>query len=237
MTKELYLQDSYLRECEAQIISIDGEKVVLDQTIAYPGGGGQEEDACFLIQGEKEFEIHKIKKENGQLVHYVKNGEQLHQDKVIVKIDWERRYGLMRHHSLLHVLAAVVYNKYGALCTGNQIYENRARIDFNNLSDLTDEQIKGIEDETNQIIKNNPSITSRYVSREEAEMISGVIKTVVNLIPPSVKEIRLVTIDKIDEQACGGTHVKDSKEIGKLHIGKVKSKGKNNKRIDVQAVL
>jgi misacylated tRNA(Ala) deacylase len=237
MTKELYLEDSYLKECEAQIVDIDGDKVVLDQTVVYPGGGGQEEDTGYLIQDEKEFEIYKITKENGQLVHYVKHREELQKNKVIVKIDWDRRYGLMRHHSLLHVLAAVVYNKYGSLCTGNQIYENRARIDFNNLSNLTEEQIKEIEDETNRTISSNVSITSRYVSREEAEKISGVIKTVVNLIPSSVMEIRLVTIDNIDEQACGGTHVKKSNEIGRLHIGKVKSKGKNNKRIDVQAVL
>ncbi|MDQ0339667.1 Ser-tRNA(Ala) deacylase AlaX [Caldalkalibacillus uzonensis] len=236
MTIALFLENSYLKSCNAQVVQINGEEVILDQTIFYPGGGGQEHDTGFLVQNGQEFEVYKVKKQNGQIVHYTKNANRLAKDQVQLVLDWERRYNLMRHHTLLHVLGAVVYNKYGSLCTGNQIYERRARIDFNNLSDLSEEEIKEIEAETNRQIKANHPVSFRVVSREEAEQMPGVIKTLVSLLPPAVQDIRLVKIGDIDEQACGGTHVKETGEIGILQITKVKSKGKNNKRIEVKVL-
>jgi misacylated tRNA(Ala) deacylase len=236
-TKELYLEHSYLQECQANILNIQDNKVILDQTILYPGGGGQEPDQGYIMQGDKEFEILKVKKENGEIVHYINNAEDLTKGSVNIKLDWVRRHGLMRHHSLLHVLATVVHDKYGSLCDGNQIYEDRARIDFNNLSDLTEEELQFIVEETNKHISNNLEISSRFVTREEAEQIPGSIKTLVNLLPPAVQEIRLVRIANIDEQACGGTHVKKTGEIGKLEITKVKSKGKDSTRLEVLALM
>ncbi|EGL83847.1 Threonyl/alanyl tRNA synthetase SAD [Caldalkalibacillus thermarum TA2.A1] len=236
MTTELYLENSYLKTFRAQVCEINGEEVVLDQTLFYRGGGGQEHDTGFLIQNGKEFEVYEVKKQNGLIVHYVKQADHLSKGEVELVLDWERRYNLMRHHTLIHVLGAVVYNRYGSLCTVNQIYENRARIDFNNLSDLSEEEIKDIEEETNRQIQANHPVSSRVVSRKEAEQLTGIIKTMVNLLPPAVKNIRLVKIGEIDEQACGETHVKETQEIGTLKITKVKSKGKNNKRLEVQAI-
>lgn len=155
---------------------------------------------------------------------------------VRVRVNWERRLGLMRHHTLLHVLGAVVYQKYGALCTGNQIYPDRARIDFNQLQDLTPEQRDEIVMEANRIIAADFPTSYRTVSREEAENIPGMIKTVVSLLPPSVRTVRLVAIESVDEQACGGTHVRTTGEIGGMEITDIKSKGKNNKRLEVRAV-
>ena len=142
----------------------------------------------------------------------------------------------MRHHSLLHVLGAVVYQKYGALSTGNKIYADRARIDFNQLEDLSNEQIEEIIQEANQIIRDNYPVSTRYISRKEAENSSGLIKTVISLLPASVTSVRLVSIDTVDEQACGGTHVRETGEIGKVVLSKFSSKGKNNKRFEVYAV-
>jgi Ser-tRNA(Ala) deacylase AlaX len=233
MTKQLFLEDSYATECEATIREIDGEKVVLDQTVFYPTGGGQEHDTGVLQQGERSFEVYQVKKENGKIVHFVKDAAELRLGRVNARINWDRRYGLMRHHSLLHVLGSVVYKKYGALCTGNQIYQERARIDFNELRELSKEELEDIVGETNKILKEGHPISSRYVSRGEAESIPGLIKTVVSLLPSSITEVRLVTIGSIDEQACGGTHVKNTAEIGQMVIHEVKSKGKNNKRFEV----
>lgn len=235
-TLELYVDDSYLTSCTAQVVKIDGEKVMLDQTVFYPTGGGQEHDTGLLIQDEKTFEVYEVKKEQGSIVHYVKNADQLKLGVIEAKIDWERRKGLMRHHSLLHVVGAVVYKKYNALCTGNKIYPDRARIDFNNLHDLSEEEYQEIVNETNAILKENHSVTIRNVTRNEAENIPGLIKTAINLLPPSVTQIRLVTIDSIDEQACGGTHVSNTIEIGQMALLKVTSKGKNNKRLEVVLV-
>lgn len=236
MTETLYLEDSYLTTCESRVIGVDGEKVVLDRTIFYPTGGGQAHDVGTLNQDGQAFEVYKVKKESGNIVHYVKNGEQLKPGKVMVELNWERRYDLMRHHSLLHVLGAVMYDKYEALCTGNQIYPDRARIDFQGVHDLSDQELEDIVTKTNTIIAENHPITTRSVSREEAERTPGAIKTAVSLLPPAIKTVRLVKIDGIDEQACGGTHVKETQEIGRLSITKVKSKGKNNKRLEVAAL-
>ncbi|AMA72966.1 alanyl-tRNA editing protein [Aneurinibacillus thermoaerophilus] len=236
MTKELFLTDSYRRECEASVLEIAEDKVILDQTVFYPTGGGQEHDTGMLVQGEQMFEVYRVKREGGRIVHYVRNAEKLEKGPVFARVDWERRYGLMRHHTLLHVLSAVVYKKYGALCTGNQIYPDRARIDFNQLHDLTPEQLNDVMEETNRIIDSDYPISYRTVSREEAENIPGMIKTMVSLLPPSVTHVRLVSIDSVDEQACGGTHVKRTREIGQMEITNVKSKGKNNKRLEVRII-
>ena len=235
MTIEDYLKDSYLTESKARIVEINGDKVILDQTIFYATGGGQENDIGFLCQNNNCLEVYDVKKESGTIVHYVKNGKELVIDEVTLKINWERRYGLMRHHSCLHVIGAVVYKKYGALSTGNKIYPDRARIDFNELNDLTDTEIDEIINESNRIIEENHPITTRYINRKEAESSSGLIKTVISLLPPSVTTVRLVAIEGIDEQACGGTHVKETKEIGKMFLTKFTSKGKNNKRFEVYA--
>ncbi|WP_019121754.1 alanyl-tRNA editing protein [Brevibacillus massiliensis] len=234
MTKELFLTDSYRKECEAVVLEIEEDKVYLDQTVFYPTGGGQEHDTGVLIQGEQTFEVCRVKREGRRIAHYVKDAGKLDKGPVLARIDWERRYGLMRHHTLLHVLSAVVYQKYGALCTGNQIYPDRARIDFNQLHDLTPEQLADIAAKTNGLIDANHSISYRTVNREEAENIPGMIKTVVSLLPPSVTTVRLVSIDSVDEQACGGTHVNRTGEIGRIEITDVKSKGKNNKRLEVR---
>lgn len=236
MTKELFLDNSYLRECQAQVLNMEGEKLILDQTVFYPTGGGQEHDIGTLTQGGKTFKVHRVKRERGQVVHYVSNADELVRGPVSIRIDWERRYGLMKHHTLLHVLGAVVHDKYGALCTGNQIYPDRARIDFNQLHDLTPEQLRDISQETNRIIDKDHSITYRTVPRKEAENIPGMIKTAVSLLPPSITQVRLVSIESVDEQACGGTHLKGTSEIGGMEIVSVKSKGKNNKRLEVRVI-
>lgn len=235
MTAELFLEDSYLKELDTNIIEISENKVVLEKSIFYPTGGGQEHDTGILFQNGQRFEVYDVKREQGKIIHYVKETAVLEIGKVTAKIDWERRKGLMRHHSLLHIIGAVVYKKYGSLSTGNKIYPDRARIDFNELGELNEEEVKYIVEESNRIIRENHPIIYRYVSRKEAEESDGLIKTIVSLLPPSVTTVRLVLIEGIDEQACGGTHVNSTGEIGEMHVTKLSSKGKNNKRFEVYA--
>ncbi|WP_408006989.1 alanyl-tRNA editing protein [Pseudalkalibacillus sp. A8] len=234
MAVELFLEDSYLKECQANIVEVEGNKVKLDQTVFYPTGGGQEHDTGHLLQNGREYEVKKVKKENGDIVHYVKDPEGLEEREVTAIIDWNRRYSLMKHHSLLHVLASVFNTVYGSLCTGNQIYSDRARIDLTEIHSLGKEDFDRIVEQANREIQANHLISSRVLPREEAKQISGAIKTVVNLIPSFVKEIRLVKIGDIDEQACGGTHVGQTKEIGGVVLDKVKNKGKGGTRLEVR---
>jgi len=236
MTTELFLEDSYMRGCDAQILELENDQVILDQTVFYPTGGGQEHDTGTLWQNGRAYKVTRVKREAGRILHIVEHAEGLEPGPVQLEIDWDRRYGLMRHHSLLHVLAAVVHRHYGALCTGNQIYPDRARIDFTNLNDLTEEELSRIVEETNQEIAKNHPISSRWITREEADQSPSIIKTVVNLLPPTVTSVRLVAIGEIDEQACGGTHVKQTSEIGRLVVQKVKSKGSDSKRMEVVAL-
>ncbi|MDR9795278.1 alanyl-tRNA editing protein [Aeribacillus pallidus] len=233
MTREVFLEDSYKKEHQAEVIDIKENKIILDETIFYPSGGGQPHDTGMIKQGNEIFKVNKVQRENGQIVHYVDNAEILKQGPVEILIDWDRRYKLMRYHTLLHVLAGYLYSKFGALATGNQIFEDRARIDFQFEEPLTDEQFNEVEEATNKLIQENHHVSIRTVSREEAEKIDGFIKTVINLLPPSIQNVRLVTIGDIDEQACGGTHVKETKEIGSFQISKIKSKGQNKKRLEV----
>ncbi|MED0652109.1 alanyl-tRNA editing protein, partial [Aeribacillus composti] len=226
-------EDSYKKEHQAEVIDIKENKIILDETIFYPSGGGQPHDTGMIKQGNEIFKVNKVQRENGQIVHYVDNAEKLKQGPVEILIDWDRRYKLMRYHTLLHVLAGYLYSKFGALATGNQIFEDRARIDFQFEEPLTDEQFNEVEEATNKLIQENHHVSIRTVSREEAEKIDGFIKTVINLLPPSIQNVRLVTIGDIDEQACGGTHVKETKEIGSFQISKIKSKGQNKKRLEV----
>lgn len=234
MTLEIFLQDSYEKTCEAEILTIGNEKVVMDKTIFYPAGGGQEHDTGWLKQGEETVEVFKVKKEQGVIVHYVKKPEKLSSGAVTAKIDWQRRHGLMRHHSMLHVLGTVFYRHYDSLCTGNQIYTDRARIDLTGITELKEEELNEMVAEANKEISTNHKISSRIVPREEASAISGSIKTVVNLIPESVRDIRLVKIGNIDEQACGGTHVKETGEIGEIILEKTKNKGRGVTRLELR---
>ncbi|WP_226674722.1 alanyl-tRNA editing protein [Mesobacillus jeotgali] len=235
MESELYLANSYQTKCETNIISIEDDKVFLEKTVFYPAGGGQEHDTGWIQQNGESVEVFKVKKEQGKVVHYVKNPEKLSEGPATSEINWQRRQGLMRHHSMLHVLGSVFYKHHDSLCTGNQIYENRARIDLTGITELSEEEINQMIAEANQEILANHPISTRIVPREEAESISGSIKTVVNLIPESVREIRLVKIGDIDEQACGGTHVKETQEIGRIVLEKTKNKGKGVTRFELYA--
>ncbi|MDN7245101.1 alanyl-tRNA editing protein [Planococcus shenhongbingii] len=236
MTKELFLEDSYLKTCGAEITSIDGNKVALNRTIFYPGGGGQEADSGILIQNGQEVQVTKVKKEGREIFHYISTPEKLVLGTVTATVDWERRESLMKHHTLLHVISAVFHQQQNSLCTGNQIYPDKARIDLTDITDLSSEELDALIAKANEELARNHKVTVRTVPREEAENISGMIKTIVNLIPESVKDIRLVKIGDIDEQACGGTHVNETGSVGQFVLDKTKNKGKGITRLEVHMI-
>ncbi|MGG3124104.1 alanyl-tRNA editing protein [Priestia megaterium] len=234
MVKELFLENSYQTSCKTFIKEINENKVILDQTVFYPTGGGQPFDTGVIKQGDHEVEVVKVKREQGEIVHYVQNTKKLTLGEATAHINWERRYRFMRYHTLLHVIAGHLYNKFGALATSNEIYEdNRARIDIKFEKEIPEGYLTVMEKEIHDIIEENHSISTRSLSREEVEKIPGSIKTVINLLPPSIQTIRLVAISELDEQACGGTHVQSTKEIGAFSINKIKNKGPHTKRIEI----
>jgi misacylated tRNA(Ala) deacylase len=147
------------------------------------------------------------------------------------RLDWPHRYGVMRHHTAIHVLCGVVYHLFGAVATGGQIRSDRARIDFT-LADLTRERVQQIEDEANRIIRQGRLIKVYSVPRETLATMD-LIRTKQILVPESVREVRIVEIEGFDAQADGGTHVAATSECGRLRVVRTENKGKQNKRLEI----
>ena len=233
MTELLYMEDSYLKEFEAKVIKVTDDGIVLDKTAFYPQSGGQPTDTGKIIKDDKELEVEKVKKVEGDIVHFLKGDEW----KSVIKegdsikgvINWDRRYLLMRMHTAAHVISTIFNKKAGALITGNQLDLDKSRIDFN-LENFNREEILAYIGEANKLIADGQEVTISYLPREEALKDPELIK-LASVLPPSVKELRIVKIGDIDRQCDGGTHVKNTSEVGEVEIINMENKGKNNRRV------
>lgn len=237
MTKLLYQTDSYLKEFDSVVSAIDAENhgVILEQTAFYPGGGGQPSDSGWLESEGSEYRVSKIKRIAGNLVHLIEGQEALPESGKTVtgRIDWERRYQLMRTHSALHVLCGVVFRDYGASVTGGDMDPLQGRMDFE-FETMQRELVDEIEAAINFEVEKNHPIKVAILPREEAFQIPDLIRTKINLLPEGIREVRIVEIVGLDLQADGGTHVRNTAEIGRIRIVDYKSKGKINKRIYIE---
>lgn len=226
----LYLEDSYLKEFEATVLSVkDGKYVILDKTCFYPNSGGQPHDIGSLIKDGKEFNVVFVGKFSGKISHEVDKEGLKEGDKVKGIIDWDRRYKHMRSHTSAHIVSTVIHKETGALITGNQLAEDKIRVDFN-LDDFDRDAFQKYLDMANEVIQKELDVRSYVLDREEAMKIDAVFKLAKGF-PEDIKKIRIVEIGDFDKQADGGTHVKNTKEIGKLELIKLENKGKNNRRM------
>jgi len=231
MTEMLFLHDSYLREFDAAVTAVDGSRVALDRTAFYAGGGGQPADTGVLRWDAAAARVVEVRKEGDSAWHTVEGDPPPAGTAVRGALDWERRFSIMRHHSALHVLVGVVYRSFNALVTGGAIYPDRARMDFS-LEDLNRDRVAAIEAEANRIIQEHRRILVRFLSREEFER-SDLVRLARNLIPPEIREVRVIEIEGFDAQADGGTHVANTAEIGTLRVTKTENKGKINRRLEI----
>jgi len=234
MSNILYLEDSYLKEFKAKVLEVDTEKmsIVLDQTAFYPGGGGQPCDLGHIDFSGVQSPVIKVKKMDGKIHHFIENSLPEAGENVIGTIDWDRRYKLMRTHTVLHMLSAVVWRDHQVRVTGGNMEPLSGRLDFE-FEQLTPEIITELEQRVNEEIRSGRDIRTRTIPRDEANKIPDLIRTKINLLPEGLKEIRIVEIEGLDLQADGGTHVRNTIEIGKFRIVKHKSKGRTNKRIQI----
>ena len=234
MTTMLYQTDSYIKEFEAKILRIDEatNALILDQTAFYPGGGGQPCDTGWIISEDKPVLINRVKRIEGQVFHFfVPSGIEFSEGQNIKgKIEWQRRWQLMRTHSAMHVLCGVVFRDYGALVTGGEMEPLKGRMDFE-FATMSAELVGKIEKSVNLEIGKEREIRVQILSREKAFEIPDLIRTKINLLPPDIQEIRTIEIVGLDLQADGGTHVKNTREIGTVKVTDYKSKGAINKRI------
>jgi misacylated tRNA(Ala) deacylase len=156
-------------------------------------------------------------------------------ERVRVELDWERRYRLMRMHTALHVLCGVVFRDYGALVTGGNMGPDRARMDFEmDSADFTPERVAEIERSANEELRAGRDVYVQILPRDEAFQIPDLIRTKINLLPEGIAEVRTVEIAGLDLQADGGTHVQNTREVGELRVVGTRSKGKANKRLEIE---
>jgi misacylated tRNA(Ala) deacylase len=233
VTDLLYQTDSYIKEFTAHVIGIEQEQhgVILDRTAFYPGGGGQPNDVGTLSADGKSYTVSKVARGN---IHIIQGGELPGVGSEIQGIlDWEHRYKLMRTHTAMHILCGVVWRDYGASVTGGNMEPLNGRMDFE-FERLQKELVSEIEQRINAEVDAARDVRVAILPREQAFQIPDLIRTKINLLPEGITEVRTVEIVGLDLQADGGTHVANTREVGRIRIADYKSKGGINKRIYVE---
>ncbi|MDR7433695.1 MAG: alanyl-tRNA editing protein [Armatimonadota bacterium] len=232
MGEWLFQTDAYVKEFQASVIAVRGNAVALDRTAFYPGGGGQPPDRGFLSAGERTWEVLTARKEGEEIWHEVAGDPPPPGTMVTGRLDWERRYALMRTHTAMHILCGVIWRDYGARVTGGNMEPLRGRMDFE-FETMRAELVREIEEKINAEVAAARAVVVRILPREEAFAIPDLIRTRINLLPEGIRQVRVVEIVGLDLQADGGTHVANTREVGRIHIVDYKSKGRLNKRIEI----
>jgi len=230
-TELLYLRDAYLRSFTASVSAIDGDRVALDATAFYPTGGGQPHDTGTLAGRP----VLDVRKEGDVVWHALDGAPPEVGTEVAGEVDWDRRHALMRTHTALHVLCGVIWNEWGTAVTGGNMEPLAARMDFE-FDPLPEGFGATVEQLVNSELAAARDIRIEFLPRDTALADADLIRTKVNLIPDTVKEIRVVDIVGLDKQADGGTHVRATDEVGRIKVIKTESKGKGNKRIRIEVL-
>jgi len=231
-TELLYMKDTeanYIRDFEAKVIERGFDYVVLDRTAFYPLGGGQPSDTGWLEWPGGKAEVREVTKKEG-IRHHLTQNPDIVPDNVRGVINWERRYAHMRMHTAQHIVSGVVYDLYKARTVGNQIYHDRSRIDFAPVK-FTDEMIAETEAKCNEILSSGAKVEICKEDREVLERNVDSQRANLDLLPKSVRELRVVRAGEFDVCPCAGTHVRSLSEIGKVKITKRENKGKDRERI------
>ena len=230
MTELLFRDDAYLGSCEARLVGIDEHGIRLDRTVFYAQGGGQPGDTGRLrLADGRSIAIIDTRKGEGpdEVLHLPAPGAAplAVGDTIVAEIDWERRHRLMRMHSGLHLLCAVVP---GAV-TGGQVGDGRSRLDFDVPGDALDKE--AITRQLNELIAADHEAVPRWISDEELAARPELVRTMSVKPPTGQGRVRLLDISGVDLQPCGGTHIRRTGEIGRLEVVKIENKGRQNRRV------
>jgi len=229
MTKELFREDSYLKECDAAVVAIDDGALILDRTVFYPLGGGQPGDTGTISwAGGSAAVVDTRYGEGGTIRHILEEGAAVPEVGAAVHgtLDWDRRYRHMRMHTAMHLLGSVL--PYGV--TGGNISTEKSRLDFD-MGDTVDKEAVGAA--LTRLVEENHAVSHRWITEDELDSQPELVRTM-SVQPPRGKgSIRLLEIEDVDLQPCGGTHLKSTGEVGAVRIGKVENKGKHNRRFNI----
>ena len=229
MTTELFREDAYLKECNAVVVDVFDDSLVLNQTVFYPLGGGQPGDTGTLSWPGGSVRIVDTRYgEGGSIRHMAEPGSSLPAagDTVHAELDWERRYRHMRMHTAMHLLGAIL--RYPV--TGGNISEQKSRLDFNMEETVDKETVARALEE---LVAGDHPVSHRWITDEELDAQPELVRTM-SVQPPRGKgKVRLLEIADVDLQPCGGTHLRSSAEVGAVRIGKVEKKGRQNRRVNI----
>ncbi|MGH8724366.1 MAG: alanyl-tRNA editing protein [Burkholderiales bacterium] len=226
MTELLFREDPYLKTCDATVVAVhegsEAHSIELDRTVFYPLGGGQAGDTGRLGP----WRVVDTRKSADAVFHVLEPGATPESGaRLRIEIDWERRHRLMRLHTALHLLGAVVK----APVTGGRIAEDKAHLDFDiEMEKLVKDEI---EARLNELISSSHDTQARWISDAELDARPELVKTMSVAPPRGEGRVRLLEIPGVDLQACGGTHVRNTAEIGKLTVARIRSEGKRNRRV------
>ncbi len=228
MTTALFREDAYLQSCKAVVTASTEQGFCVDQTVFYPLGGGQPGDSGIGCWDGKKSRIADTRNSPQGIVHLVEPGDDVPPvgSAVELTLDWDRRYAHMRMHTALHLLGSIL--KYGV--TGGNISALKSRLDFDT-EDAVDKE--SVNSALNALVAADHPVRCRWISEQELEENPALVRTMSVQPPRGQGDIRLLEIENVDLQPCGGTHVRSSGEIGPLRIGKVEKKGRRNRRVNI----
>ena len=224
----LFIENSYLNEFETKVQKVENDSIILEQTAFYAKSGGQPGDVGKITLNGKEINIIDTVYDHAKnILHLCENSSDLKVgEKIKGLINWEIRYKHMRMHSALHLLCSLIHYDV----TGGQISFEKSRLDFNAEDKIDKEEI---ENKINQLVKDDYEISYQWITNEDLDKQPELVRTMSVKPPKTSDKIRLVKIGNVDLQPCGGTHVKSTREIGEIKIGKIENKGKMNRRVNL----
>jgi len=229
MTEILFRDDSYLRECDATVVAAKDGVVVLDRTIFYPMGGGQPGDSGRIDwQGGSATITDTRYGDDGKISHLLAEGDSIPSAGTTVNIvlDWDRRYRHMRMHTALHLLGSVL--QYGV--TGGSIGAAKSRLDFDMVEPVDKDAVNAA---LKTLVGDAHPISCRWITDEELAAQPELVRTMSVQPPQGAGKVRLLDIEGVDLQPCGGTHLRSTAEVGAVRLGKVEKKGKHNRRVSI----
>jgi misacylated tRNA(Ala) deacylase len=235
VTELLFRDDAYLRHCTARVVAADARGIRLDRTVFYPMGGGQPGDTGRLVlaSGAAVTIVDTLKGEAAdEVIHVPAPGAALPAPGIAVtaELDWTRRHRLMRMHTCLHLLCAAVP---GAV-TGGQVGDGRGRLDFDVPGASLDKD--AIAARLNELIAAGHDAVPRWIDDAELAARPELVRTMSVKPPTGAGRVRLLDIAGVDLQPCGGTHVRNTAEIGPVAVTRIENKGRQNRRVNIAFV-